>query len=132
MNRKEFLKNTAVISSALAVGVTASACSLFEEAEMNLCAEHELPVEGFKTFIFNRKKILVRRAGDKLEIISLVCTHKRCTVAFQADERIFVCPCHEGTYDYEGRVVDGPPPSPLRRYAYELRDGRVWVLNQFV
>jgi Rieske Fe-S protein len=27
----------------------------------------------------------------------------------------FICPCHGGVYDRDGRVVSGPPPAPLTR-----------------
>jgi len=129
MNRKEFLRRSAVLGAGLSL---APACGLLDEPEMLLCELETLKKapEGFKTFIFNRRKILLREDGEKLEIISLICTHRHCTVAYEAEEKIFACPCHEGTYDYEGRVIDGPPPRPLQRFAYEMRGNEIWVLNQ--
>ncbi|MCC6739690.1 MAG: Rieske 2Fe-2S domain-containing protein [Planctomycetia bacterium] len=49
--------------------------------------------------------------------LSLVCTHARCLVKWNEGERRYVCPCHRGTFDAEGRVVSGPPPAPLKRLA---------------
>jgi Rieske Fe-S protein len=30
---------------------------------------------------------------------------------------VFLCPCHDASFDVEGAVLDGPPPRPLDRYA---------------
>jgi menaquinol-cytochrome c reductase iron-sulfur subunit len=39
----------------------------------------------------------------------------------------FVCPCHEGVYDFRGIRVGGPPPRPLDRFYTRLRGGGVEV-----
>lgn len=132
MKRKDFIRNSAALSGAIVTGMVASSCGLFIDAELELCPETEIEEGQFKTFLFNRRQILVRRVNQELEIISLTCTHRRCTVAFKAEEKIFACPCHEGTYDFEGRVIDGPPPFPLLRFNYEIREGVIWVLNQYL
>jgi Rieske Fe-S protein len=33
---------------------------------------------------------------------------------------LYVCPCHGGAYDRDGRVVAGPPPQPLQRLAVRV------------
>ncbi|MEO0895035.1 MAG: ubiquinol-cytochrome c reductase iron-sulfur subunit [Bacteroidota bacterium] len=130
MNRKTFLKHSLLFTAASLGGASLTSCSLFDEPEMELCMASEIAKNQFRSFVFNRRKILVRNDGDQFVIFSLICTHKRCTVAYQPEENIFECPCHEGTYDREGRVIDGPPPGPLRRFAYEIREGKLFVLNK--
>jgi len=46
---------------------------------------------------------------------SEVCTHQGCTVAYFANEKTMICPCHQGTYDpfRSAKVLSGPPPAPL-------------------
>ena len=44
----------------------------------------------------------------------------------QASER-FVCPCHGGVYDFEGKVSGGPPVRPLDRFQTRVRKGQVEV-----
>ena len=43
----------------------------------------------------------------------------------------FVCPCHGGVYDFEGKVDGGPPVRPLDRFYTRVRGGRVEVGERF-
>ena len=43
----------------------------------------------------------------------------------------FGCPCHGGQYDIEGNRTAGPPVRALDRYAYDIRDGRVYLVGIF-
>jgi Rieske Fe-S protein len=69
--------------------------------------------------------VQVVRDGEKLRAISTVCTHLGCRVRWEGDR--FFCPCHNGVFDREGKVVSGPPPRPLERYDVEVVDGSVYL-----
>jgi Rieske Fe-S protein len=43
----------------------------------------------------------------------------------------FGCPCHGGQYDTEGNRTAGPPVRALDRWAYEIRNGRLILLNLY-
>ena len=43
----------------------------------------------------------------------------------------FGCPCHGGQYDTEGNRTSGPPVRALDRYAYSIRNGRVFLGKPF-
>ncbi|MDX2286378.1 MAG: Rieske (2Fe-2S) protein [Bacteroidia bacterium] len=131
MNRSEFLRQTLAAGSVLCAGAALEACALLEDAEMQVGALAELEARGFIETRFNGRKILAVWLDGKPVIFSLICRHKRCTVRYHEEEAQFVCPCHDGLYDRYGQVLDGPPPGPLRRYAAEIRDGELWVLNRF-
>jgi Rieske Fe-S protein len=63
--------------------------------------------------------------------ISTRCAHLGCPVRYiQASQR-FVCPCHGGVYDFEGRVEGGPPVRPLDRFYTRVRDGQVEIGDRF-
>ncbi|MEK7467225.1 MAG: Rieske (2Fe-2S) protein [Planctomycetota bacterium] len=55
-------------------------------------------------------------SGSGAVALSLVCTHARCIVRWEDAEKRFLCPCHKGTFDPEGRRLSGPPPADLRRF----------------
>jgi menaquinol-cytochrome c reductase iron-sulfur subunit len=63
--------------------------------------------------------------------ISTRCMHLGCPVRFvEASER-FICPCHGGVYDFEGKVAGGPPVRPLDRFYTRVRNGNVEIGPRF-
>lgn len=74
-----------------------------------------------------KQTVWVHRKDDQFLVFSAICSHAGCRVAWKAERNQFVCPCHGGIYDAEGRVVAGPPPRPLTRYLVKLEQGQVLV-----
>ena len=90
--------------------------------------------ETGKTTIYVRK-FDPGRDTDKLEqpyiAISTRCAHLGCPVRYvQASER-FICPCHGGVYEFDGKVAGGPPVRPLDRFETKVEKGRVLVGDRF-
>ncbi len=84
----------------------------------------EIPMKGFVYVTKND-------TGD-LMIMSPVCTHLGCTVPIANDEWkqkgvTFLCPCHDGKYDGQGKNVGGPPPRPFDIFNPVIQDGRVFI-----
>jgi cytochrome b6-f complex iron-sulfur subunit len=71
--------------------------------------------------------ILLRAEDGSFKALSLVCTHLACTVSWNPEKREFYCPCHEGFFDAEGKVISGPPPAPLERWRTEIRGDKVVI-----
>ena len=77
---------------------------------------------------------LVRRDGEgvppercRVDAFSSVCPHLRCRIQMDAANAKFVCPCHRGAFDLEGRPIrkeqlgyDNPAPGPLGAYAVQV------------
>ena len=40
----------------------------------------------------------------------------------------YVCPCHDGFFDIDGKVVSGPPPKPLNPYQSKIENGQIMIL----
>lgn len=60
-----------------------------------------------------RQTVFLVRDGDNVKAMSATCTHLGCQVRWEKDKKRFLCPCHGGAYDAQGRVLEGPPPRPL-------------------
>ena len=60
-------------------------------------------------------------------VFSPVCSHTGCNVAWQDARSEFVCPCHNGTYDSEGKVISGPPPKPLKKLPVKIENDQVYI-----
>ena len=83
-----------------------------------------LPVNG-------QRVIALHPSDQKLLAFSAVCTHEGCTVTYLSGQSIIWCPCHDGRFDLNGRVLSGPPPRPLPEYAIKRQpDGGIIISNQ--
>ena len=71
--------------------------------------------EGYRRRKVTRAAYVFLGADEPL-VLSPVCTHMGCNVAWNAPAGEFRCPCHGGRYDAEGHVLGGPPPRPLDRF----------------
>ena len=67
--------------------------------------------------------------GRDFIAMSNICTHLSCRVRWISDQEQFFCPCHNGIFDKEGKVVGGPPPRPLDRYEVKVEDDQLYVLG---
>lgn len=64
--------------------------------------------------------------GDPV-ILSARCTHLGCQVRWDDGTGEFLCPCHGGRFDREGRCIAGPPPRPLTRLPGHVSEGVLYV-----
>jgi cytochrome b6-f complex iron-sulfur subunit len=75
------------------------------------------------------KPVIVVRRRDGYRAFSAACTHLGCLVKWEPVSREFRCPCHAATFDENGGVVSGPPPTPLPEYRVEEVGDQVFVLG---
>lgn len=64
---------------------------------------------------------------DGFIAISTRCMHLGCPVRFVPASARFICPCHGGVYDFQGKRTGGPPVRPLDRFSPRIRDGQVEI-----
>lgn len=67
--------------------------------------------------------------GRDFVAMSNICSHLGCRVRWIEDREEFFCPCHNGVFDRDGKVVSGPPPKPLNRYNTKVEDGHLYILG---
>lgn len=76
------------------------------------------------------RRLWVFSDAGGIAAVSTVCPHLGCLVHREPDGG-FVCPCHGGKFDTEGKVVGGPPPRGLIWVEISLGpDGRLIVDSQ--
>jgi cytochrome b6-f complex iron-sulfur subunit len=88
----------------------------------------EIPPDGVKLVHLPEGPVMLEKMGNDVRALSAVCTHLGCIIQWHPDAKEFVCPCHGGRYDFDGKVVSGPPPRPLEKIDVKLHDGQVFVL----
>ena len=95
----------------------------------------EMPEVGIKKVEINLRggdrpdtRVFIRRDKDgTLTAFSAICTHLGCLVNYNRLKAEFICPCHGGRYNLDGKVVAGPPPAPLNRLPVKAEGGNVVV-----
>jgi cytochrome b6-f complex iron-sulfur subunit len=72
------------------------------------------------------QNLFVVHGQDGFAAISAVCSHLGCIVAGTPEG--FACPCHGSKFARDGKVTQGPAPSPLNWYEMSLApDGQLVV-----
>jgi cytochrome b6-f complex iron-sulfur subunit len=136
MTRRAVLEAFALAIGAATAGAACAVAGAFASSsssgggtpdEVDAASMSELRANGAKRFAFGREPCIVVLDGTRLHAVSLVCTHLGCLVEWTREGRMLRCPCHSGAFDFEGRVLYGPPPRPLESYEAVVRGDRVWV-----
>ena len=77
---------------------------------------------GKTTVYIRRGSPDLGESPDQVIAISTRCAHLGCPVRFVRAAGNFICPCHGGVYDFEGKVIGGPPVRPLDRFQTRVSD----------
>ncbi|HXG12940.1 MAG TPA: Rieske (2Fe-2S) protein [Gemmataceae bacterium] len=67
---------------------------------------------------------LIKRDDGRVEAFSSICPHLGCSINFEEKQKLFVCPCHNGTFDLNGAKVElrgMTNPAPRGMDALEVR-----------
>jgi len=142
INRREFIKGVAAIVGGLittVIGIPTVAYLIdpalkesAKEAWVAVGKLEDMPVGKPTPFSFTQVQVngwertatshggfVIRKSEDLNDLLLLNsrCTHLGCTVNWKDEAKAFLCPCHDAKFDVQGKVLDGPPPRPLDRYA---------------
>jgi menaquinol-cytochrome c reductase iron-sulfur subunit len=141
INRRDFVKlTTAAVGTVIGVSISLPAISFLvspalraggKDAWVSIGTLDKIPVGEPFAFSFTRTQVngwertansyggfVLRRSEDPkdLVILSSRCTHLGCQINWNTDQKLFVCPCHDASFDKDGKVIAGPPPRPLDVY----------------
>lgn len=76
------------------------------------------------------QSIWIRRRGpadSDIEVLSPICPHLGCHINWQPDATEFICPCHGGTFNSNGKYLSGPPPRSMDPLEHRVNSGRLLV-----
>jgi Rieske Fe-S protein len=56
---------------------------------------------------------LIRRDADRVDAYTTTCPHLGCSINYTGDAQTpFVCPCHGGRFDIDGKLIQTDNPAP--------------------
>ncbi|NCJ06264.1 Rieske 2Fe-2S domain-containing protein [Synechococcales cyanobacterium C] len=145
MERRAFLSWVGVgfLASSLPVAIAACSAEPTDTADtpdtpgtditndVNVGTVADLDAQGFllDESETGRPLIIVRDPVNPEQLIALnaACTHRNCTVNWEASETQFSCQCHGSQFSAEGEVTQGPADRPLPRLSARIEGDVVLV-----
>jgi cytochrome b6-f complex iron-sulfur subunit len=79
-----------------------------------------------------QKVYIVRGKEGYFYAVSAVCTHLGCITNWKTELGIIACPCHGSKFTKEGKVIEGPAPKPLPRFAMALDEQGQLIVDKNV
>lgn len=73
------------------------------------------PGEGKVVKVDGRAMGIYKNEEGKIHAVNTACTHIKCTVAWNAAEKSWDCPCHGSRFDVDGKMITGPARKDLQR-----------------
>lgn len=73
--------------------------------------------------------LVIQKPDNPQEIIAVnpTCPHAGCSVNWKADQKAFLCPCHDSKFAADGQLLEGPAEEPLKRYQAKLEGQTILV-----
>jgi cytochrome b6-f complex iron-sulfur subunit len=135
--RREFLANLS-IAAALIPGFAIASRHVLKflapgegerTEEILLGKLGELPVGSSKAVrdVLGNDLIAVHMTEGHVRVFSSVCTHLGCRVEWDPTRNNFYCPCHQGRFDTDGQVLEGPPPEPLASFPLRQDGDKLFI-----
>jgi len=87
--------------------------------------------DGWREVVSTQSVYVNRMPDGQLQVLSAICPHLGCSVAWQAAQGKFVCPCHGGQFEPDGKHISGPPPRSLDNLKAQVKDGKLQVQFEF-
>ncbi len=84
----------------------------------------------------SRKAVYVTKGTRKgalqgIEVLSAICPHLGCEVAWNAGEGRFLCPCHGSVFAPDGARISGPAPRGMDTLPVKARSGNLQVRYEY-
>jgi len=138
MNRKQFIKTTALAVAGIAAGGSfLESCKKSTKGpqgpdvnftiDLNDSKYANLAASGGFVYVGG---VIIARINDFEDgylAVAQTCTHESCTITYSRGSQTFPCPCHGGTFDLNGNVIAGPPPYPIKRYSVSKNGSKLTV-----
>jgi cytochrome b6-f complex iron-sulfur subunit len=98
-----------------------------QEEKMEVGTVDEFDANSSKLVKFKNKPVLIIKTSAGFSAMSAICSHLGCIVKWDQAKNAVACPCHAAFFDIKGKVLSGPPSSPLMIVPATVVDGIVYI-----
>ncbi|MGH9401209.1 MAG: ubiquinol-cytochrome c reductase iron-sulfur subunit [Terriglobia bacterium] len=88
-------------------------------------------LDGWQQTISEKVVYVTKGSSGQVEVLTAVCPHLGCEVAWVSDQDHFHCPCHGGTFAPDGKYISGPPPRGMDTLPTTVQNGRLKVRYEY-
>ena len=86
-------------------------------------------VDGWKMTSEKSTAWVVKKPDGGITAFGPQCTHLGCAYHWDEGKNDFLCPCHNSLFAIDGKVISGPAPRPLDRYAVKIEGNKLFLGN---
>jgi menaquinol-cytochrome c reductase iron-sulfur subunit len=86
--------------------------------------------DGWRSLVAQRAVYIVAGPAG-LRVLSPICPHLGCAIAWRGSDEQFLCPCHVGIFGPDGARISGPTPRGMDELESRVHDGVLQVRYQF-
>ncbi len=83
--------------------------------------------DGWKITSEKATAWVVKLSDSQAVAFAPQCTHLGCAYHWDEANHNFLCPCHTSTFSIDGKVLSGPAPRPLDRYAVKIDGAKLQI-----
>ncbi len=91
-------------------------------------SSNAIPEGASMIMAVRNRPIIVVHSKKGFKTFNATCTHLGCMVKWDESANRFICPCHQGQYDENGKVIAGPPPAPLIEHDMSVEGNKVIIM----
>jgi menaquinol-cytochrome c reductase iron-sulfur subunit len=84
-------------------------------------------VDGWKVISEKTTAWVVKKSDSDVVAFGAQCTHLGCAYHWDENHKYFLCPCHTSAFSVDGKVLTGPAPRPLDRYAVKRNGSKLML-----
>ena len=88
-------------------------------------------VDGWREVDTSQTVYVTKDPQGELGVLSSICPHMGCTVAWHESQDEFYCPCHGSVFKANGEHVSGPSPRGMDPLPHEVEDGKLMVKFEY-
>ena len=110
------------------VGSVSEFSSLSEPATRTIQFEQ---IDGWRKTISEKAVYITKSRQGQVCVLTSICPHLGCTVPWNKEKRLFICPCHGGTFSADGSRVSGPSQRGMDTLESSIEGGQLLVRFQY-